>query len=102
MDTRGSIVVPTPGARKLLGIQGFTVAEAGQISAQDGLHMGTGNCVPYIPASTDAVCKNLSEPCSRLTLFTDCVPLFYSLLDCSPLSSLPPTLAFCFLKLFCH
>lgn len=91
MDTRGSLVVPTPGARKLSGIQGFTVAEAGQISAQDGLHMGTGNCIPYIPASTDAVCKNLSEPRSQLTLFTDCVPLFTLCLTAlpSPPSHLP-------------
>lgn len=77
MDTRGSLVVPAPGARKLSGIQGFTTAEAGQIfSAQDGLHTGAGNRIPYIPATTDAVCENLSEPRSQLTLFTDCVPLF--------------------------
>lgn len=75
MDIRGSLVMPAPGAGKLLGIQGFAVAEAGQIfSAQDGRHMGTGNCIPYIPASTDAICENL--PDSQLTLFTDCVPLF--------------------------
>lgn len=78
MDTRGSLLKPAPGARKLLGIQGFAVAEAGQnFSAQDGLHMGTENYIPWIPASIDAVCKNLSAPrSSQLTLFMSCIPLF--------------------------
>lgn len=102
MDIRGSLVMPTPGAGKLLGIQGFAVAEAGQIfSAQDGRHVGTGNCIPYIPAFTDAICENL--PDSQLTLFPDCVPLFAlcSTVLLPPPSSLPPILASCFLKLFC-
>lgn len=44
MDTRGSLLKPAPGARKLLGVQGFAAAEAGQnFSAPDGLPMGTEN-----------------------------------------------------------
>lgn len=47
-DTRASLLKPTPGARKLLGIQGFAAAEAGQdFSAQDGLHMGTEIYIPF-------------------------------------------------------
>lgn len=47
MDTRGSLLKLAPGARKLLGVQGFAAAEAGQnFSAQDGLHMGTEIYIP--------------------------------------------------------
>lgn len=76
-DTRGSLLKPAPGARKLLGIQGFAAAEAGQnFSAQDGLPMGMENYIPYISAYIDAVCKNLSEPrSSQLTLFMSCIYL---------------------------
>lgn len=62
-DTRTpgvSLLEPALGARKLLGTQGFTVAEARRnFSAQDELHLGTENYIPYIPAYINAIsiCK---------------------------------------------
>lgn len=85
-----SLLVPAPGARKLLGTQSFEVAEAGRnFSAEDELHLGTENYIPSIPAYINAISvKNPSEThSSQLTLFTSCIPLFTLCLMALPPSS---------------
>jgi hypothetical protein len=75
VDPTGTYLI---GASRLLGTQGFTVAEPGKnFSAQDGLHMGTENYIPCIPAYINTICKTCFKPrFSQLTLFRSCIPLF--------------------------